>query len=322
MRTNSPLVSIILPVYKEPPEFFENSYNSLNSQSYKNLEIIVILDNPEHHKAIEYFSTAAKNNLNTHFYINEENLGLIKTLNIGINIAKGEFIARMDSDDISMPSRIKNQLSYLQENSLDFVGGFANTIDSQSSFIGNWKMPVTPNGIREFTKYHTPVLHPTWLCKTKVLKILQGYREIKHVEDHDLVARAILEGFNIGNLPEQVIQYRINPESISNTNSQWAYWGRVFIGLCFSDRTLNQITKSDFEDFIEHKISLEYDDPRKNYHLLVQSFKRVQFISFLESFFKLIKSLPQVIIRIRNKFMIKYILLKDGINSSWLFRKT
>lgn len=311
MTESHPLVSIILPVYKEPKAYFTDSYLSIINQTCNSIEIIVIIDNPDHLEAIDYFTEASKFHTNTRLVINKKNIGLIETLNKGLSLANGAYVARMDSDDISMTTRIEEQLKFLKRHSLDLVGGYAELIDPQSNTIGTWKMPLSKRGIRMLTKYHTPALHPTWLCKKSVLNQLKGYRDIKHVEDHDLLARAQLAGFTIGNYPSIVIKYRINPQSVSNLNSHWAYWGRIFVGVHFKSKTLNNISSKDFEKYIKSKINVEVDDPRAKVLRLREELKNLKLINSLKTSLTLMMILPSLLIRLKFKSLIKISFLLD-----------
>lgn len=87
--------------------------NSIVEQTYENLEIIIIIDDPQNTDAIEYFENRALKDSRIKVYVNKENLGIVKTLNRAINISTGDYIARMDADDISLVNRIKEQCDFL-----------------------------------------------------------------------------------------------------------------------------------------------------------------------------------------------------------------
>ncbi len=317
MTNNRPTVSIILPVYKEPLSYFDKAYQSIVNQTYQSIEIIVIIDNPDLKEAIEYFSKAEIQYPHTRLVINEKNIGLIETLNKGLSLAAGRYIARMDSDDISLPTRIDEQLRFLELHSLDLVGGYAELIDQDSNSLGTWKMPLSKRGIHMLTKYHTPALHPTWLCKKDALVKVSGYRGIKHAEDHDLLARLLLAGFSIGNYPKVVIKYRINPQSISNLNSHWAYWGRIFVGSHFTLKSLNEVTQQQFEEFISTKLDQEKNDPRNYFHQLQKELLQLNLLASLKLIMKLMTKLPAICVRLKYKIFIKGVFFLD----STLFHK-
>src|SRR5688500_300589 len=108
----SPKISVILPVYNGQL-FLKAAIESILNQSYGNFELLIINDGSvdDTEKIIFGF-----NDLRIRYIRNERNLGLIATLNKGLDLAKGEYIARMDNDDISLPARLEKQLAYLEEN--------------------------------------------------------------------------------------------------------------------------------------------------------------------------------------------------------------
>ena len=107
------LVSIIIGVHNEKEEHLRMAFNSLFNQSYQNIEIIVIDDDSDDNckSVLNDICNGIKNITIVH---NKTNLGLTKSLNIGLQMAKGEFIARMDADDYSTYNRIEKQVDYLK----------------------------------------------------------------------------------------------------------------------------------------------------------------------------------------------------------------
>ena len=115
---NNPLVSVIISTYNNS-NFLEKSIQSVLDQSYKNIEILILDD-----KSTDNSKTILEEISNKHFNLkilhNDKNLGLTKSLNKLIAIAKGEIIARHDTDDLSMADRIEKQVSLLVDYNLDF----------------------------------------------------------------------------------------------------------------------------------------------------------------------------------------------------------
>lgn len=105
----------------------KNPFFSMLNQSWKNMEIIIIIDNPENIEARDFLYGIAGKYDKVHVYQNEENKGLPYCLNKGISLAKGKYLARMDADDISLPSRIEEEMAYLNNGNYDIV--FSNRID-------------------------------------------------------------------------------------------------------------------------------------------------------------------------------------------------
>ena len=107
------LVSILLPLYNEELLIANRAINSICNQTYSNLEVILLLDNPNNIHLRDLMLEFAQKDYRMRCIFNETNLGLPKTLNRGIDVAQGEYIARMDADDVSYPERIEKQLNYM-----------------------------------------------------------------------------------------------------------------------------------------------------------------------------------------------------------------
>lgn len=212
-------ISVIMSTYKEEINLLKESIESILNQTYKDFEFIIILDNPmntEHIKVIEKY---AQNDSRIRFFINDENMGLTKSLNKGLSLAKGKYICRMDADDISMPDRIALQLDYLNRYDYDLIGGLSHMIDENGNTIYSIKkVPTNFDKIKKCIKYNQVISHPTWFVKKKVFDQLHGYRPMPLCEDYDFTLRAILHGFKISNVNQVVLKYRMTTTSISRSN--------------------------------------------------------------------------------------------------------
>ena len=125
--SNTPKISVIMSAYNESFDELSRSINSIINQTYQNIEFIIVSDNPEN-KDIKTAVQVA-NDQRIKFIENKENVGLVQSLNRAISEATGIFIARMDADDVSRKTRLKDELQYMQQNSLDIVGSFIEIID-------------------------------------------------------------------------------------------------------------------------------------------------------------------------------------------------
>ena len=223
-------ISILMSTYNEPKEYIESAINSILKQTYTNLELIVICDNPENTAAIELIKNITRMDSRVRFIINETNLGLTASLNKALQYASGEYIARMDADDIALQDRLAHQLDYIIANKLDLVGCNIQNIDQYGNEIGAITVfPESHNLIIKKARYRSPIAHPTWLGKKDTFIELNGYREIDACEDYDFIIRAILKGFHLGNIQETLFQYRINPNSISSTRKSIQKTGMYLI---------------------------------------------------------------------------------------------
>lgn len=212
------LISVLMSTYKEPKEYVKLAIESIINQTYKNIEFIIIIDDPQNANMIKLLYDYQKNDNRIKIIKNDENIGLVDSLNKGLSMCNGDLIARMDADDISVPSRIEKELNFLQTHNYDMV----------SSNVLQFTTDHTKDMKRIFPELHEDCLlklqrnaclpHPAWLVKREVYEKLQGYRNIFSCEDYDFVLRAIFNGFKIGNCQEVLLKYRYNENSISRKN--------------------------------------------------------------------------------------------------------
>ena len=95
------MISVIMSVYNERLEWLQAAVNSILNQTYSDFEYIIIIDNPDlNEDAVSFLKEIARADSRVHLHFNEKNMGLMKSLNVGIQISKGNYIARMDADDV------------------------------------------------------------------------------------------------------------------------------------------------------------------------------------------------------------------------------
>lgn len=224
------MISVIMSTYKEDERILRESIESILNQTYRDLEYIIILDYPDNdvHKSVieEYVLKDDR----IHFYINEKNMGLTDSLNRGLSLCHGEYIARMDADDISLPNRLERQMKYLEKNHYDLIGGITEMINEDGSLLYSIKsVPADPKKIDKALRYSQCIAHPTWLGRKEVFEKNAGYRHMPLCEDYDFTLRAVLNGFVISNLNEPVLKYRMTSNSISRSNlfEQYLYMSYI-----------------------------------------------------------------------------------------------
>lgn len=224
------MISVIMSTYKEDEKLLRESIESILNQTYKDFEYIIILDYPDndvHKSVIEEY--ALKDD-RIHFYINEKNMGLTDSLNRGLSLCHGEYIARMDADDISLPDRLERQMKYLEKNRYDLIGGITEMVNENGSLLYSIKsVPTDPKKINKALRYSQCIAHPTWLGRKEVFEKNAGYRHMPLCEDYDFTLRAVLNGFVISNLNEAVLKYRMTSNSISRSNlfEQYLYMSYI-----------------------------------------------------------------------------------------------
>ncbi|MGH4118117.1 glycosyltransferase [Clostridium sp.] len=297
-----PLVSVIMSVYNEEIVWLRQSIESILNQSYTNLEFIIILDNPGNNILHDVIKDYCKNDDRIIYFKNEKNIGLVKSLNASLSHAQGEFIARMDADDISLPDRIAKQLNYLNcHPHVDFVGARCINIDEEGAFL--YRDAMMPEDMKLIESCLTNVdfiNHPTWLFKKECSDKNEGYREITCAEDYDFLLRLITNGFVLASTNEFLVKYRIRKSGISKSNSlQQLLYSKQVVKM-YNDRLKYGFEKQSVEDLKDIKIpvneerkyslALETLTKSKNYkkknevhriHLILKSYVSSKYLRIL-----------------------------------------
>ena len=212
------LVSIVMSTYKEPLIYIKHSVLSILNQTHSNIEFVIIIDAPDNKPIVDFIREISLSDNRVKYHINNQNMGLVKSLNIGVSLSTGEYIARMDADDISLPNRIEDELNFLLNGDFDLVGSNVINIDENGNEIGSiTNFPTKMRWIKRYYRYGVSIPHPTWLFTRSLYKRLGGYRNIQACEDYDFVCRAIIAGSSLGVISKPLLKYRINTGGISQT---------------------------------------------------------------------------------------------------------
>ena len=185
-------VSIILPTYNGA-NFIAKAIESVSKQTFQDWELLVLSDGSIDHTSsiVEQFSVADPR---ITFIQNENNLGIQKTLNKGISLSSGKYIARIDDDDRWInPNKITQQVQYMElHDDYVLVGTDANIIDAAENLLSVNRMPKTDKEIRQKILSKNCFLHSTVLIRKSAIDVVGGYQENKnflHAEDYEFWLR-------------------------------------------------------------------------------------------------------------------------------------
>lgn len=222
--TENPAVSVIMSVYKEPAEWLQQTIDSILNQTFRDFEFIIICDNPQGLDNIALLNQYAQKDSRIRLVFNEENIGLTKSLNKGLAVAKGKYIARMDADDISMPTRFEKQYAYMESHpNVTVLGTAIKYIGKGAWHKFNDFFSLTNEAIRAQMLFDNALVHPSVFIRKSVLdknkiKYDESYR---HSQDYRLWEQ-LMEYGEFANLPDKLLKYKISPNQItsSRTDSQ------------------------------------------------------------------------------------------------------
>lgn len=203
-----PLVSILMPVYKTAP-YLREAMDSMLSQTFTDFELIV-LDDCSPDNAEEILDSYTDPRIVR--YKGKKNAGLSNVLNVGIGMARGKYIARMDSDDLSMPERLQIQVDYLEAHpDIDLVSVGMQLFGAKDEV---WLREQDPEKVKIIALFHSPILHASsmWRRDSFEKHGLRFRQEMVPAEDYDLWTRALVKGLRLVNLRQVLYKYRIHPE--------------------------------------------------------------------------------------------------------------
>lgn len=215
MSQSEPLVSILIPCFNAEL-YLHEAIDSIINQTYKNLEILLIDDGSSDSTAHIIKEFASKDS-RICFIANDRNLGLIRTLNLGIERASGAFIARMDADDISELSRIEKIIENFNLNpELDIVSAGYYYLSED----GKRKRVIYPKAIHSpaltfISFFSIPVVHACIVSRSNVIKNNLFDVSYMHSEDYELFSRLLFMGYKFYNINEPLYYVRQNRGSVS-----------------------------------------------------------------------------------------------------------
>ena len=182
---------------------------SISSQTiFDNLKVVIVFDGEvteETAQIVLNFQSSYRDQVTVIKL--ENNIGLGKALNIGLNHVKTSYAARIDPDDIALPQRAELQRNFLDQNPMiSVVGSFVLLIDQDGGIIGGRIYPTDHQALINFSKLRSPVAHPAVMLRVKDIIKVGGYPPFRKAQDYALWGLLMSRGYNIINLPQYLTQ--------------------------------------------------------------------------------------------------------------------
>lgn len=212
---DGPEVTVLMSVYNAEA-YLAQALASIQRQTFVNYELVVV-DDGSTDGTIDILSSYPDERLKV--IRNTRNLGLTKSLNRGLNVAKSAFICRVDADDINNLDRIRLQLAYLKENpEIDVVGSWVNIIDSCGCVLGTRCLPVEDYSLKCWALFDSPFIHSSVMFRRRISNIDVRYDSSFGVSQ-DYALWCSLFGSKWANIPVSLVDHRIHQSSISATRN-------------------------------------------------------------------------------------------------------
>ncbi len=218
---NQPLVSIIMPVYNAG-DYLVEAIESIRNQTYKHWELLCV-DDGSTDESWKILKKYKKKDDRIRIYRFPKNKGLAYALNTAITKIRGQFVARMDADDISLPQRLEKQRKYLEENKeIVAVGTQVKLIDNNGHFIGYKTFPQNPQKLYQMMMTMMAIQHPTLMTYSKLIKKCR-YENHTTAEDVSMFFKLLQYG-KFSNTKEVLFKYRVRKNSNSLKNPKKTFY--------------------------------------------------------------------------------------------------
>lgn len=251
---NSPTITVLMPVYNGE-KYLHWAIESILNQTYADFEFLIINDGSTDHSEEIILSYDDKR---IRYIKNEVNLKLIKTLNKGIDLAKGQYIARMDCDDVAVLDRLEKQIRIFKENpELDFVSGLPIHLLKNGRIYRSYRFcSLHTEAIRFENLLEVSFCHPCIMAKTEIFRKFKylDSPQCLHIEDFELGRRLSHSGVNMYYTNDFVLYYRKNEEGVSLTNrAAQITMGYRLVNSFLQQTYYTEVNEEDYFFFIEKK---------------------------------------------------------------------
>jgi len=212
-----PLISVVMPV-RNGGDYLDSAVQSILGQSHQQLELILVDDHSDDDAITRLDHADARLKV-----VPSQGRGVAAAFNTGFAHSKGDYIARMDGDDLSLPDRLSCQLEYLASNPDIEIAGCCVEIFSQAGIQGGFKRYESwLNSVRTPVQIHnqifveSPMPNPGTLFRRSTLETLGGYRDLEWPEDYDLFLRADAAGMQMGKPEPVLLRWREHDQRLTH----------------------------------------------------------------------------------------------------------
>ncbi|WP_131538478.1 glycosyltransferase family 2 protein [Pedobacter nototheniae] len=206
------LLTVLMPVHNGE-KYLKETINSILNQTLTKFEFLIINDGSID-RSEEIINSFTDPRIT--YIKNEQNKGIVATLNIGLELSRGKYIARIDADDIALPTRLEKQMDYMQSNpSCKMCGSQAIAINENGEKMYKLRRPFFSEEIKVNHLFRNSFIHPSVMFDSKIAKEFKYDIEYQYAEDYYLFSQIALN-YEVANLNENLLLYRIHAENITS----------------------------------------------------------------------------------------------------------
>lgn len=269
------MISVLMSVYNETLYEIKQSLDSILAQSYSEFELIIVLDKPDYVDGLKLLNEYAQKDSRVRILVNKKNMGLALSMNYAAEYAKGEYLLRIDADDICMPQRFQSEYDSIRSGDYDLVCSNYDFIDESGVLLPQKAKYYTDRQLISLLPYRNVIHHPTVIMTTEIFKKVGGYRNYPCAQDYDLWLRMKCAGARMHMLSEKLIQYRVRPGSITTQKRYKQACTGEYIRKLY--RQKNKMSGYSYDDYLAYLEKKHVDHPYanedfiKNFNLYLKS---------------------------------------------------
>ena len=202
-------LTVLMPVYNTNVAWLSEAIDSVLKQTYSNFDFLIIDDGSSHQNVWPCLESFAKKDSRIKLVKNEQNLGLVATLNKGLNLIESTWVARMDSDDICAPDRFEKQMDFLKANPQVAVVGTNGRYIETGKIYSRKRIPASHSEIAAALPFSCCFIHPSMIINREKILEIGGYPDVERAEDNALWLKVLFEtNHHLANLTESLIHIR------------------------------------------------------------------------------------------------------------------
>ena len=254
--------SVLISIYNEPVEEILESIQSILNQSFSEYELIIVHDNPRSNTKVNLLEKLRKLDERINIIENDNNIGLALSMNKAFEASTGEYLIRMDADDICEPYRFEKEIAVLKSGKCDLVFTNYRYIDEAGTLLFNSKAALEsvydPNEMIKKIYFDGIIHHPTVVMTRDIFLKAGGYRNFPCAQDQDLWIRMLECGCRFFFLNECLLRYRIRSNSITGSRKLQQYLTNTYIIKLACERLkkgYDCYSLADYNEYIENRIT-------------------------------------------------------------------
>lgn len=268
------MISVLMSVYNENLDEIRQSVDSILSQTYTNFELIVVLDQPNYAEGLALLSEYAGKDPRVNILVNEKNIGLAMSMNYAAENAKGEYLLRMDADDICFPDRFRLQYDAISNGKYDLVCGNYDFIDENGDLLPQKPTLYTDKQLSALLPYRNIIHHPTVIMTATAFRAVGGYRNYPCAQDYDLWLRMKCAGCRMHMMKEKMIRYRVRQASTTVQKRYKQSCTGEYIRSLYNRK--NRMSGYSYDGYLAYIEKRHANDPSANKDFILNSERYLQ----------------------------------------------